>query len=221
MIVVAVIAVIAAVAVPRLLRSRISANETSAVASLKTIASAQQNFRSADTVDLDKNGSGEFGYLEELAGTKACRSDNAGTCDGPLCKDAPFIVKTLGSTNANGESAKAGYRFLIHLPTGPAGGHHLYPQPVNIALSADSFHAYAFPATAGRSGRRVFGLAAGTGIFQFGNAGGAYGGTGNGPDWDALLGDNDGNAGITWHDSVDLGGPGQTGSAGAWTAIGN
>jgi type IV pilus assembly protein PilA len=46
MIVVAIIAIIAAVAVPSMLRARIGANESSAIGSLRTIAAAQHAFHS-------------------------------------------------------------------------------------------------------------------------------------------------------------------------------
>jgi len=64
MIVVAIIAIIAAVAIPGLLRSRISANETSAISSLKVIGTAQTDFQSGTVVDVNVNGSGEYGFLE-------------------------------------------------------------------------------------------------------------------------------------------------------------
>ena len=46
MIVIAIIAVIAAIAIPNLLRSRMSANEAAAIGTIRTIASAQQQFQS-------------------------------------------------------------------------------------------------------------------------------------------------------------------------------
>ncbi len=47
MIVVAIIAIIAAIAIPNLLRSRMTANEGSAIGTMRTIGSAQQQFQSA------------------------------------------------------------------------------------------------------------------------------------------------------------------------------
>ncbi len=46
MIVVAIIAIIAAIAIPSMLRARIGANESSAIGSLRTITSAQHTFHS-------------------------------------------------------------------------------------------------------------------------------------------------------------------------------
>ena len=47
MIVVAIIAIIAAIAIPNLLRSRMTANEASAIGTMRTLGSAQQQFQSA------------------------------------------------------------------------------------------------------------------------------------------------------------------------------
>ena len=48
MIVVAIIALLAAIAIPNLLRTRIQANESAAIASLKTIATAEISYNSAN-----------------------------------------------------------------------------------------------------------------------------------------------------------------------------
>jgi type IV pilus assembly protein PilA len=49
MIVVAIIALLAAIAIPNLLRARHNANEAAAIASLKTISAACESFRAAQT----------------------------------------------------------------------------------------------------------------------------------------------------------------------------
>jgi prepilin-type N-terminal cleavage/methylation domain-containing protein len=48
MIVVAIIVLLAAIAIPNLLRARVNANEAAAVAALQTISSAAQSYRSAN-----------------------------------------------------------------------------------------------------------------------------------------------------------------------------
>ncbi|MHC4338857.1 MAG: prepilin-type N-terminal cleavage/methylation domain-containing protein [Planctomycetota bacterium] len=68
MIVVAIIAVIAAVAMPNLLSSRMHANETTAIATLRELVSAQAMFQSRVLADTDLDGTGEFGTLSELSG---------------------------------------------------------------------------------------------------------------------------------------------------------
>jgi len=49
MIVVAIIALLAAIAIPNLLRARLTANESSAISSLRTMSSAAETFRAAQT----------------------------------------------------------------------------------------------------------------------------------------------------------------------------
>jgi prepilin-type N-terminal cleavage/methylation domain-containing protein len=66
MIVLVLIAVITAIAIPNLISARKNANEIAAIGSLKTIANAQQLFREADR-ELDNEF--DFGNLAELSNT--------------------------------------------------------------------------------------------------------------------------------------------------------
>jgi len=59
MIVVAIIAIIAAIAIPNLLRSKLAANEAAAIGNMRTIASAQETFRSS--------GEGAYGTANRLS----------------------------------------------------------------------------------------------------------------------------------------------------------
>ena len=59
MIVVAIIAIIAAIAIPNLLRSRMTANEGSAIGTMRTLGSAQQQFQSAAIVPFP-SGMGDY-----------------------------------------------------------------------------------------------------------------------------------------------------------------
>jgi prepilin-type N-terminal cleavage/methylation domain-containing protein len=93
MIVVAIIAIIAAIAIPNLLRARLASNEASAIGSLRTLASAQSSMQSSGLLDADVDGTGEYGTLQNLY------SDYA----------PPFIDEALGS------GAKSGYNFSITL----------------------------------------------------------------------------------------------------------
>lgn len=65
MIVLAIIIIICAVTIPNLLRSRMAANEGSAIANLRTITSAEQQFQSAGVL-RDETGIGRYGTLQEL-----------------------------------------------------------------------------------------------------------------------------------------------------------
>ena len=77
MIVVAIIAIIAAVAIPKLVSARIAANENAAIATLRSIAAAQQQLQASAALDTDLDGGGEYGYFGELAGSVNYRSGTA------------------------------------------------------------------------------------------------------------------------------------------------
>lgn len=64
MIVIAIIAIIAAIAIPGLLRARIASNERNASASLKSVVTAEENFRSND---LDRNAINDY-WTANIAG---------------------------------------------------------------------------------------------------------------------------------------------------------
>src|SRR5438105_14430881 len=83
MIVIAIIAIIAAIAIPNLLAARLSANETAAVATLRNIISAQAQFQQGAKADTDNDGTGEYGGLIELSGAAAGRMAAVLTPPGP------------------------------------------------------------------------------------------------------------------------------------------
>jgi len=96
LIVVAIILIIAAIAIPNLLRARIAANESSAVASIRTINTAEISYNSAyPTV-------GFAGTLGALAGT---------TCAPPTSASACLIDTNLAA------GQKAGYNFAVAVTT--------------------------------------------------------------------------------------------------------
>jgi type IV pilus assembly protein PilA len=95
LIVVAIIGIIAAIAIPNLLASRRAANEASAISSLRTISSAQATYAS---------GVGNGSYAAALTTLQA-----QGLVDGKL------------ATATDSANAKSGYLFGINAPT-PAQG---------------------------------------------------------------------------------------------------
>ncbi len=97
LIVVAIILIIAAIAIPNLLRARISANEASAVGSLRTVNTAQISYNSAyPTV-------GYASTLSALGGTN---------CNPPTTASACLIDTQLAS------GTKSGYTFTMSGTTG-------------------------------------------------------------------------------------------------------
>ena len=85
MIVVSVIVIIAAIAIPVLLRSRLAANESHVIGSLKTLASAEAGFQATGVTDADADGTGEYGSLAL-----------------PSNATPPFIDSSLGSGQKSG-----------------------------------------------------------------------------------------------------------------------
>ena len=95
MIVIAIIAIIAAIAIPNLLEARKSANESAAIASLRTLVTAQSIFR--DT-DRDGNGLADFALDLSALATNGQLIDNtlaAGTKQGYV-----FTMASTDSGNA-------------------------------------------------------------------------------------------------------------------------
>jgi len=92
LIVVAIILIIAAIAIPNLLRARIAANESSAVASLRTLNTAQISYNSSyPTVGFATT-------LASLAGTSCTPPGSTGAC---------IIDTQLAS------GTKSGYTFVL------------------------------------------------------------------------------------------------------------
>ena len=179
MIVVAIIAIIASIAIPKLLSARISANENAAVATLRSIASAQAQLQSACAIDTDADGGGEYGYFGEMAGTAPLRVFDpvagAPALDAAGMVLTPSILPTaFGDTqlDANNEAVveRAGYIYKIFLPgpvnggaiaglaeTGPAGvggsAGAPFPDSDNCEIL---WSCYAWPSQARSTGNRAF-----------------------------------------------------------------
>jgi len=100
MIVVSIIAIIAVLSIPNLLRARITANEGTVIADLRTLSSAQETFRQSNFKDQDGDGQGEYGSLMELAGLTSVSGRKA---------DPPFIDQQYG------RGRKPGYSFSVQV----------------------------------------------------------------------------------------------------------
>jgi len=113
LIVVAIILIIAAIAIPNLLRSRIAANEASAVGSMRTINTAETTYNSTYPT---------IGYT----GTLVNLATNGGSCATPTSTSACLIDDTLSQATV-ATSPKSGYYFTL---TGnSASGYTLTGQP--------------------------------------------------------------------------------------------
>jgi type IV pilus assembly protein PilA len=110
LIVVAIILIIAAIAIPNLLRARIAANESSAVASIRTINTAEISYNSTfPTV-------GFASTLSALSGTSCAPPSSTGAC----------LIDTQLSSGT-----KSGYSFALSNVTGtPASSYTAIGTPL-------------------------------------------------------------------------------------------
>jgi prepilin-type N-terminal cleavage/methylation domain-containing protein len=140
MIVVAIIAIIAAISIPNLLRARMAANETSAIGTLRTLSSTEEAFRTSQIKDTDTDGLGEYGTLGQLAGLVTVPP-------GGVIADPPFVDTQIGY------GTKSGYTFQVFVGNSAVGGGA-------IANATDAqeitYHVVAAPIIYNRTGGRHF-----------------------------------------------------------------
>jgi len=205
MIVVAIIAIIASIAIPKLMSARLSANESAAIATLRSLSSAQAQVQSSAAIDTDADGGGEYGYFAELAGTKPLRVSNAGApAMGTANQDElnPSVLSSaFGNVNAS-VVTRSGYAFQLWLP-GPTAA-NLTPGFAEAAAGgADAAHlpdanncevlwaCYAWPQDRQNTGNRAFFVNQEGDLLQSlnrGSGGGAvYDGVAAGPAFDAAF----------------------------------
>ena len=153
MIVIAIIAIIAAIAIPNLLSARLNSNETAAIATLRNIISAQAQFQSTSRADANNNGVGEYGTFGEMSGNNGVRGGNT--------LNPPVLSTAFRAVSANGTVSRSGYIFAMYLPgaagvavaeaaNGGAGA------GLDSDLSETTWCAYAWPASYGNTGNRTF-----------------------------------------------------------------
>ena len=136
LIVVAIIGIIAAIAVPGLLRARMSGNEASAIGSLRAINSSQQAYSSSCA-----NGF----YAPDL--------NTLG--DPPTTGGTPFISPDLGSA-ATTSVVKSGYTVRMIGPVAVPPATVAACNGAGVGVLASGYYASADPATAGSTGTRFF-----------------------------------------------------------------
>jgi type IV pilus assembly protein PilA len=127
LIVIAIIGVIAALAIPILIRARISGNEASAIGSMRAVISAQADFQSLTR-----------GYADDLATLAA-------TCPGFT---APFISADLSANDIE----KSGYRFAVAAGDGAVAS----ADDCFGNATQTTYYASAVPVSVGVSGLRGF-----------------------------------------------------------------
>ncbi|MCI0407333.1 MAG: type II secretion system GspH family protein, partial [Acidobacteria bacterium] len=134
LIVVAIIGIIAAIAIPSLLRARVSANESATIGDIRTVISAQAAYQSSNA-----------GFY-----------DNALTClvDGSCIPNYPPGAPTFLDSNIGIQAAKSGYvRSYDPDPAVPPG----LPTALASASSTAAYSYLASPINMGQTGVRSFG----------------------------------------------------------------
>src|SRR5688572_18714960 len=142
LIVVAIISIIAAIAVPGLLRARMTGNETSAIASLKVTTSGQVAYSAAC-------GNGAYAASYLILGTAP---------GGSLTAEA-FVSKDLGHAPP---IQKSGYNFNLAAAAGSVAG----PNDCNGTATNSAWYASAAPQTIGSTGSRGFAVNTSNTVWQ-------------------------------------------------------
>ena len=129
LIVVAIILIIAAIAIPNLLRSRIAANQASAVGSLRTLNTAEINY--STTYGM--------GYTSTLGDLGPPASGN------PVATGAGLIDSILsGGTATATTSVKSGYKFTYNPggtdPSGRINTYSINATPTTVGTTGTNYY---------------------------------------------------------------------------------
>jgi prepilin-type N-terminal cleavage/methylation domain-containing protein len=141
LIVVAIILIIAAIAIPNLLRARIAANESSAVQSIRTVNTAQVTYQSQYP---------NVGFASSMA----TLGPGAAVCGTPTSTAACLLDIVLSSATA-ATTPKSGYFFTV-TPAAAVGG------------LINDYTVNGMPAAAGQTGVRGF-CSNSDGVIRFNN----------------------------------------------------
>ena len=132
LIVVAIILIIAAIAIPNLLRSRIAANQASAVGSLRTLNTAEVTYATTYNVGY----SATLGDLGPVA---------AGSTASPSATAAGLIDEVLSGGNATATlSVKSGYSFIYTPGATDASGkintYSITATPISVGTTGTNYY---------------------------------------------------------------------------------
>lgn len=111
----AIIGILAGISVPTYVSRRIAANEAAIVATLRAVSQGQFQMRAQNSIDVNLDGSSEFGSLGELAGIDVLRGQTE-----PLAQR--LLSATLGKLDNNGHAIVHGYRLAVYLPNATGVG---------------------------------------------------------------------------------------------------
>src|SRR5438067_476370 len=147
LIVVAIILIIAAIAIPNLLRAKIAANEASAVGSMRTIVTAEVSYNSAGWIVGGK----QIGFSNALADLGPNGSTTQ--CNPPDATHTCYVDAVLSGAGTSA-TPKSGYFFTYAPIAAAAGGSNV------------GFNLNGNPAAPGQTGNRYF-FADASGVIRF------------------------------------------------------
>ena len=133
LIVVAIIGIIAAIAIPSLLRARVSANESATLGDIRTLISAQAAYQSANS-----------GFYD---GNLSCLTEPSNGC----IPSYPVIAPTFLDSQLASQQTKSGYNRSFQSGPGVAP-----PVPTASATSTPTYRYDATPINVGQTGVRGF-----------------------------------------------------------------
>jgi len=239
MIVIAVIAIVASIALPKLLGAKLTANESAAISTMRALASAQAQLTSTGAIDSDADGAGEYAFLGELSGLSPARVSVAGApalgAPGVDELDPSIVSVSFGNIQTDGIGdgvvTRSGYVFKMFLPgtsalgitpavtEAPTGGAVAgsLPDPNNSELL---WSCYAWPAATDRSGNRTFFISQEGELLAYDNRDGQYSGLvtpASIPSFDAALSNITGGADMAA--PIATGGAGVTNDGNTWVPV--
>lgn len=171
LVVTAIIAIVAAMAIPKLQSARVAADESAAIGTLRSIYAAQIQIQASRLIDTNADGMPEYGYLGEMTGAAPARVSGAGGAPvaGVVGVDElnpSVLVSGLGAVQQS-VVTRSGYVFQIYLPAATVAGAvgaiaedvnggkaaAPFPDPINGSLY---WCAYAWPLQKSKSGVHAF-----------------------------------------------------------------
>lgn len=183
--------VVSSVAIPKLMTARLAANEAAAVATMRTLVSAQAQLQATAAIDEDGDGVGEYGFLGELSGVRPLRGQRQRL-------RPPVLSASFGALQGDGSGEgvvqRSGYFFKVFLPGADRAAVAEWPGPgdgprILTEAAEQGWCAYAWPVQPGQTGLRAFYVDQDGDVLQHANPGGQFGGLsgqgGRQPDPDA------------------------------------
>lgn len=154
LIVVSVISILATIAVPNLLRGRVNANQSAAVATLRALATAQFKFKTMNLVDLNYDSAAEYGSFAELTGKDFLRGSGGD-------KLAPNLLSVrFSQMDADGRVPNQGYNLALYLPDAAGVGIRETPGSgmagVDPGMAASYWTCVAWPVEHGSTGKFTY-----------------------------------------------------------------